>query len=59
MFFRDASDVETLPSDGASKLVAVSAATLVIVMGVFPSQVLLPSFEKSVSATPGSGDEVK
>ena len=59
MFFKDASDTETSPSDGASKLVAVSAATLVIVMGVFPSQALLPSFEKSVSATPVSGDDVK
>jgi NADH-quinone oxidoreductase subunit N len=59
MFFKDASDAETLPSDGASKLVAVSAATLVIVMGVFPSQALLPSFEKSVGTAPVSGDDVK
>ena len=59
MFFYDSSQQETASSDGASKLVAVSAATLVIVMGVFPSQALLPSFEASVAAPPVSGDEVK
>jgi NADH-quinone oxidoreductase subunit N len=59
MFFYDASQTDAPYSDGASKLVAVSAATLVIVMGVFPSQVLLPSFEKSVSSIPVSGDELK
>jgi NADH:ubiquinone oxidoreductase subunit 2 (subunit N) len=59
MFFYDAVQMESTSTDGASKLVAVSAATLVIVMGVFPSQILLPSFEKSVSSIPVSGDEVK
>lgn len=59
MFFVDSSQQETSSSDGASKLIAVSAATLVIVMGVFPSQALLPSFETSVTIPPVSGDEVK
>jgi NADH-quinone oxidoreductase subunit N len=59
MFFYDSLHEEISASDGASKLVAVSAATLVIVMGVFPSQALLPSFEASLAAPLVSGDEVK
>lgn len=59
MFFFDSTEVDTSPSDGASKLVAVSAATLVIVMGVFPSQALLPSFEQSLNATSVNGAETK
>jgi NADH-quinone oxidoreductase subunit N len=59
MFFYDPERIDVVTSDGASKLVAVSAATLVIVMGVFPSQSLLPAFEKSIAVTQATGEPSK
>lgn len=59
MFFYDPERTDVMTSDSASKLVAVSAATLVIVMGVFPSQSLLPAFEKSIAVTQAPGEPSK
>lgn len=50
MYFKSPTNEIHVHNDGVSKLVAVSAATLALVMGVFPSQVLLPEWQQPKQA---------